>query len=115
MVPAVSTLDTMLPDIMPSMPLAKMHDLGGAAAERAAQRERQIDEELARAGHHQRGAEHQEADHRVGEGLDRNAEHALVRERVIGGRLLERRLLAAQRPEPARIGEQRIDRERAAR
>ncbi len=100
MVPAVSTLETMLPPTVPSRPDGEDADLRGAAAEGAAQREGDVDEEFSGAGHHQRGAEHQEADHGVGEGLDRNAEQAFARQHVIGGGLLERRLGAAERPEP---------------
>ena len=84
-------------------------DLGRAAAERAAQREGEIDEELAGPRHHQGGAEHQEADHGLGERLDRDAEQALAGEHVVGGRLLQRRLAAPERPEPARLRKQRID------
>jgi hypothetical protein len=87
-------------------------DLGGAATEGAAQREREVDEELAGAGHHEGRAEHQEPDDDVGEGLDRNAQQAFRGEHVVGGGLVERRLVALQRPEPRRAGEQRIDRER---
>ena len=75
-------------------------DLGGAAAKRAAQRERKIDEELAGAGHHQRGAEHQKADHGVGERLNGNAEQALARQYVIGRGLLERELRSPEWAEP---------------
>jgi hypothetical protein len=56
------------PDIMPSRPLAKMQTQG----------ECDVDEELAGAGHHQCGAEHQKADHGVGERLDWYAEQALA-------------------------------------
>ena len=86
-------------------------DLGGAAAERTAQREREVDEELAGAGHHEGRAEHQEPDDDIGEGLDRYAEQALRGEHVVGGGLIERRLVALERPEPRGAGEQRIDRE----
>ena len=86
-------------------------DLCRAAAERAAQREGEIDEELAGAGHHQGGAEHQEADHHVGEGLDRDAEQALGRKNVVGDRLVEGRLVALERAEPRCAGEQRINSE----
>ncbi len=67
---------------------------------------------FAGARHHQRGAEHQKADHGVGKGLDRNAEQAFAREHVIGRRLFERRLRAAERSQPTRVGEQRIHRKR---
>ena len=72
-------------------------------------RERDVDEEFSRAGHHQRGAEHEEADHRVGESLHRDAEQALAGQHVIGDRQIERRLRAPERPEPFRVGKQRID------
>ncbi|EEF22739.1 conserved hypothetical protein [Ricinus communis] len=67
---------------------------------------------LSGARHHQRGAEHQEADHSVGKGLDRNAEQAFARQHVIGSRLFERRFGAAERSQPFRVGEQRIYRKR---
>jgi hypothetical protein len=86
-------------------------DLGRAAAKRAAQREGEIDEELAGPRHHQGRAEDQEADHRLGEGLDGYAEQALAGEHVVGGRLLHGGLAPPQGPEPARICKQRIDRE----
>ena len=71
-----------------------------------------VDEELSGARHHQRGAEYQKADHGVGKGLDRNAEQAFARQHVIGGRLFERRLRAAERSQPTCVCKQRIDRER---
>ena len=83
--------------------------LGGTAAERAAQRERQVDEELAGSRHHQRRAEHEEADDGLGERLNGDAEQALGGEHMIGDRLIEGRLIAPQRSEPARFRKQRID------
>ena len=97
---------------MPSRPRGKDADLRGAAAEGAAQRKGDVDEEFSGARHHQRGAEHQKADHGVGKGLDRNAEQAFARQHVIGRRLFERRLRAAERSEPLRVGKQRINRKR---
>ena len=86
--------------------------LGSAAAEGATQRERQVDEELAGTGHHQRGAEHQKADHRLGKSLQRNAQQALGRQHVVGAGLRRRRLAALERSEPGRVGEHRVQRER---
>ena len=93
-------------------PAGEDANLRSAAAERPAHRESNVDEEFSGAGHHQRGAEHQKADHGVGEGLNRNAEQALARQHVIGGGLLKGRLRAAERPEPFGVGEQWIERER---
>ena len=92
MVPAVSTLEMIEPDIMPSRPLAKMQTFAAPPRKVPHIANAMIDEELAGAGHHQRGAEHQKADHGVGERLDRNAEQAFARQHVIGGRLFEGRV-----------------------
>ncbi len=94
---------------MPSRPLAKMQTFAAPPRNVPHIANADVDEEFSGAGHHQRGAEHQEADHRVGERLDRNAEQAFARQHVIGGGLFERRLRAAERPKPFGIGEQRID------
>ncbi len=99
-VPAVSTLLTIEPDIMPSMALAKMQTLAAPPRNVPHSANETLMKNLPGAGHHERGAEDEKADHRLGERLERDAEETLDREHVIGARLLGRRLRAFERPEP---------------
>ena len=78
MVPAVSTLEMIEPDIMPSSPLAKMQTFAAPPRNVPHIANARLMKNFPGAGHHQRGAEHQKADHGVGERLDRNAEQAFA-------------------------------------
>jgi hypothetical protein len=76
--PVVTTLAIALPEIEPRNPEATIGGLGGSAALASRERERQVDEELARARHLEEGAEQDEGeDDRRGD-AEREPEDALL-------------------------------------